>query len=253
MNSSPHRIPTAGVIIIGNEILSGRIQDQNLGYISAKLGEYGVQVVEAKFIADVEASIIKTVKEYADCYDYVFTTGGLGPTHDDITAASIAKAFNAPLETNETALRSIEIRCGKIDENSNSTIMAEFPKGSTLIPEPISGAPGFKIGNVHVMAGIPQIMRSMFDHVLLSIQRGSPISSQTICCFLNEGIIAKKLSTIQMKYPEVDIGSYPFWTQGTFGASIVVRGTDNSIITRAIEDVSEMVKELGGNPIMEAA
>jgi molybdenum cofactor synthesis domain-containing protein len=253
MNVMQNKTPTAGVIIIGNEILSGRTQDLNLAYIATKLGEYGVQVTEAKFIADVESIIIKTVLEYSKSYDYVFTTGGLGPTHDDITTSSIAKAFDVPLETNEDVLRAIEIRCGKLDKNSNSTIMAMFPKGSRLIPEPISGSPGFIIENVHVMAGIPEIMRSMLDYILLSIKQGAPITSQTLCCHLNEGIIAKGLKVIQTKYPLVDIGSYPLWAQGTFGASIVVRGINESIIKEAITEVSEMVIQLGGVPILEAA
>ena len=245
--------PTAGIIIIGNEILSGRTQDLNLSYIADKLGSHGVKIAEATIITDEEAVIIKTVLEYSKAYDFVFTTGGIGPTHDDITAASIAKAFSLDLEVNNTALTMMENQWGKVKQDDNRTIMAMMPVGAKLIDNPISGSPGFNIENVYVMAGIPEVMRAMLDCILPSIKHGSPFNSQTVKCYLSESVLAKGLKEIQKSHLEVEIGSYPFWTKGSFGASIVIRGTNNLEILKTVKQVCNLIKTLGAEPIIEVA
>ena len=242
---------TAGIIITGNEVLSGRTKDENLSYIAKKLGGLGIKIVEARIIADVEAHIIKTVLEYSKTFDYVFTTGGIGPTHDDITAACIAKAFNTKLEENAEVLQLLEDRWGKVVAGDNRKIMAMAPVGAKLIYNPISGAPGFILENVYVMAGIPEIMRAMLDGVLASLRHGAPILAKTVRCFLGESVIADGLAEIQNNHPEIEIGSYPFWNHGSFGASIVMRGTNNQEIIKVVQEVSDLIIKLGGKPTIE--
>ncbi len=239
---------TACLIIIGNEILSGRTPDRNVAYAAKWLNEKGIQVREVRVIPDVEETIVATVNECRATFDYVFTTGGIGPTHDDITSASVARAFGVPIVRNEEARRLLEDQYIPGDLTEARLKMADIPAGAELIENPISRAPGFQIENVFVMAGVPAIMRAMFDSVQHRLVGGAPVASRQIACFLAEGQIAKALGDIQDRYPDLDIGSYPFWKMRKFGVSVVLRGTDTDILEAATEEVRDMIRGFGGEP-----
>jgi molybdenum cofactor synthesis domain-containing protein len=236
---------TAAMLIIGNEILSGRTQDANLAYVALGLNEVGVRLKEARVIADDEAEIIAAVNALRAKYDYVFTSGGIGPTHDDITAECIAKAFGVKLLRDPRAVERLERQMGAANLNEARLRMANIPEGGDLIDNPVSGAPGFRIGNVHVMAGIPRIMQAMFDGVRHSLKGGKKMLSQTIDLYTGEGNVAAGLTEIQNARLEVEIGSYPFSRKGVFGTAIVARGTDPAKVADAIDAVRALVVSLG--------
>jgi molybdenum cofactor synthesis domain-containing protein len=245
---------TACLLIIGNEILSGRTQDANLAYLAKGLNEVGVRLREVRVIPDVAETIIATVNEVRSKHDYVFTTGGIGPTHDDITAQCVARAFGLPLVLDPEAQRRLEIRYramgGQIELNEARLRMAHVPEGAALIDNPVSAAPGFQIGNVFVMAGVPLIAQAMFDSVKHRLTGGAKMLSRSVNCRLAEGTIAKDLGEIQAEYPEIDIGSYPFWSRGGgFGVSLVLRGTETEMLGRAAGAVAAMITRLGGEPV----
>jgi molybdenum cofactor synthesis domain-containing protein len=245
---------TACLLIIGNEILSGRTQDANLAYLAKGLNEVGVRLREARVIPDVPETIIATVNTVRAQYDYVFTTGGIGPTHDDITAECVARAFGVKLVLDPEAKRRLEVRYramgGQIELNEARLRMAHVPEGAILIDNAVSAAPGFQIGNVFVMAGVPVIAQAMFDAVKHRLVGGAKVLARSINCRLSEGTIAADLARIQDDYPEIDIGSYPFWSRGGgFGVSLVLRGTDPGTLNNAAEAVAAMVMRLGGEPI----
>ena len=250
---SEEKIVTAGVLIIGNEILSGRTQDTNLAYIAQGLGQVGVTLREARVIPDVAEVIIATVNEMRAMFDYVFTTGGIGPTHDDITSESIARAFGVPWTLHPEAheLMVARYRQQGVELNEARLRMAHTPEGASLIRNPVSGAPGFRIGNVFIMAGIPRVMQGMFDSAKQELKGGRPMLSRSIACHLPEGIIAKGLGEIQGRYPDLDIGSYPFYRTGAFGTSLVLRGRDAERLAAGTEEVMALVRALGGNPVEE--
>jgi molybdenum cofactor synthesis domain-containing protein len=238
---------TAAVILIGNEILSGRTQDANLGYLAQHLNETGVRVMEARVVADIEADIIEAVNACRGRHHYVFTTGGIGPTHDDITAAAIAKAFDLPLTLDAEAVRRLESHypAGKL--NAARKRMAMVPAGAALIDNPISAAPGFRIGNVFVLAGVPLIMRAMFDSIAHSLSGGVPMRSRTFRTNLAEGTMAADLAALQARYADVEIGSYPsFGRPGETGVRIVLRGTDANRLQAAGGEFAAMASRLGG-------
>jgi molybdenum cofactor synthesis domain-containing protein len=238
----------AGLIIIGNEILSGRTADANTPWIAERLTGRGILLVEVRTIPDVERMIIDTVRELSGLYDYVFTTGGIGPTHDDITSDSIAKAFDVPLHQDPDAFKLLEDYYG-IENLSDARLkMAMVPKGAKLIPNPISAAPGFIINNVHVMAGVPRIMQAMMDHILNEIKAGKPILSNTITCTLPESQVADDLTALQEKFPTIDIGSYPHYRGGSLGLSLVLRGTDNEQLDLATAETIKIVRNHGDEP-----
>jgi len=244
---------TAAVIVIGNEILSGRTQDQNIQYIAKGLNEAGVRLTEVRVVPDVEAAIVKAVNEMRAAHDYVFTTGGIGPTHDDITAGSVAKALALPLERNA---RAVEIMRGMYkpeDLNESRLRMAEMPVGAELVDNSVSGIPGFRIANVFVMAGVPSVMRSMFDSVRHGLRGGAPVRSRAVATTLFEGDIAEGLSLLQARYPDVDIGSYPFYRRGKFGVTVVLRAPDDARLGEAAAELVVFLDRKGGNPSEEAA
>jgi len=243
------RVVTAAVLIIGNEILSGRTQDVNLTYLAKQLSELGVRLHEARVVADVEADIVAAVNACRERYDYVFTTGGIGPTHDDITAECIAKAFGLPLIRNPEAVARLERHYEPGMLNEARLRMANTPQGATLIDNPVSIAPGFQIGNVFVLAGVPRIMQAMFDGLRARLVGGAPMLSRTVGAFVAEGAIAKGLGELQQRHPALDIGSYPYFRQGRFGASFVLRGTERTQIDAAAVELRALIKELGGDPI----
>ncbi len=245
------KIVTACVLIIGNEILSGRTQDANLAYIAIGLNEVGVTLREARVIPDIREVIVATVNELRAKYDYVFTTGGIGPTHDDITSECVAKAFGVPWTLHPEAHKIFLEHYKPGELNEARLRMAHTPEGASLIINPVSRAPGFRMGNVFVMAGIPRVMQAMFDAVKHDLRGGRPMLSRSVSCHLPEGVIAKGLGEVQVRYPDLDIGSYPFYRRGEFGTSLVLRGRDAERLAAGTEEVVALVRGLGGDPVEE--
>jgi molybdenum cofactor synthesis domain-containing protein len=235
------KAPTACIVIIGNEILSGRTQDKNLAWLAKELNECGIRLMETRVIPDIEQIIIDTVNACRRSFDYVFTTGGIGPTHDDITSAAIAKAFGLPCERHKKAETTLLEHYGKEKLNAARLKMAEMPRGATLIENKISAAPGFKIENVYVMAGIPGVMQAMFTTLKHSLKGGDKILSRTVSAYIAEGTIAEGLSTIQDSFPDVEIGSYPFMREGRLGTSLVGRSTHAARLDAAMRQVRELL------------
>lgn len=238
----------AALVIIGNEILSGRTTDANTPWIAERLTERGILLAEVRIIPDVERVIIDTVNDLRGKYDYVFTTGGIGPTHDDITAECIAKAFGVSLVKDANAFTALEHYYGIENLTPPRAKMALIPEGAQLIPNPVSAAPGFIIGNVHVMAGVPRIMQAMMDHLLSEIKAGKPILSNSISCSLPESRVADDLTALQEKYPDIDIGSYPHYRGGHLGLSLVLRGTNNENLDLATSEILAIIKKHGDAP-----
>jgi len=244
-------IVTAAVLIIGNEILSGRTQDTNLNYIARGLGEVGVVLREARVIPDIPDTIIATVNTLRAAHDYVFTTGGIGPTHDDITSECVARAFGLPLTIHPDAHRMFLSYYAPGELNEARLRMAKTPEGATLIPNAVSRAPGFRMENVFVMAGIPSVMQAMFDNVKASLKGGPPVLSRTVSCGVPEGLLAQGLGEIQARHPDLDIGSYPFTRRGNFGVALVLRGREPAKLDAAKDEVAALIRTLGGTPVEE--
>lgn len=244
----PEPAVTACVLIIGNEVLSGQTRDANLAFLGERLNALGVRLREARVIPDDEAVIVATVNEVRRAFDYVFTTGGIGPTHDDITAAALAKAFGVPLIRNPEARRILEAFYSPGQLNAARLRMAETPEGAELIENPISAAPGFRMENVFVMAGIPEVMRAMFGSIGHKLSGGTPLLSRAIVAELQEGKLAEGLAAIQAAYPDVEIGSYPFHRGGRFGARLVLRSTEAERLAGAGREVEALVRSLGAEP-----
>lgn len=236
---------TACVVIIGNEILSGRTQDANLQYLAKRLGEWGVRMKEARVIPDIEETIVRTINEVRAAFDYVFTTGGIGPTHDDITADAIAKAFGVALPVNPEARAMLEARWKQTGTEVNEARlrMARIPEGASLIVNSVSAAPGFRIGNVHVMAGVPKIMLAMLEAIAPTLQGGRKVKSITIRCRVGEGTIGGPFGLIQAEFPDVKMGSYPQMGQTTVMTELVLRSSDEGRLAEAAARVREMVTE----------
>lgn len=249
--STPRQTPgkvTACVIIIGNEILSGRTQDTNLNFLARTLGRWGIQIREARVIPDIESVIIDTVNELRVRYDYVFTTGGIGPTHDDITADCIAKAFGVKLvESEEIAVR-IRVRPAPPDVMAARLRMARIPEGADLIDNTTGGPQGFRIGNVHVMAGIPSVMQAMVTTLGDKLEHGAIVRSCSVTAYLGESSIASGFSAVQDRYPDFDLGSYPFFRDGRYGTNLVIRGTDEDRMRAALDEVKALITAAGGTP-----
>ncbi|MBA4249360.1 MAG: competence/damage-inducible protein A [Candidatus Puniceispirillum sp.] len=240
---------TASILIIGNEVLSGRTQDTNINYIARNLKIKGISLVEVRIIKDDEVAIINTVKQLSQQCDYLFTTGGIGPTHDDITSLTIAKCFGLAYEIHPKALEILKEYYG--DEfNDNRKKMAYLPQGAHLIENPVSKAPGFIVHNVYCMAGMPKVMKAMFQHVLPKLKNGNPIFTVEIKTNLIEGIMARHLSDIQKNHSDVEIGSYPFYNQPPdIGVVLVVCGTDELHVNQAVESIVEMILIFKGDVI----
>ncbi|MBJ56719.1 MAG: competence/damage-inducible protein A [Rickettsiales bacterium] len=229
---------SAAILIIGNEILSGKTQDKNIKFISDRCNKIGIRLREVRIIEDIKKIIINNIRTLSKNFDYVFTTGGIGPTHDDITAASVAEAFERNLILNKKAKSLLEEYYKKSGVNLNESRlkMAYIPKNAFLIKNSISAAPGFKIKNVWVMAGIPKIMQAMFiEGVEPHINKGTPICSQSIKVYIPEGEIAKILEKTQQKFLNIDIGSYPFYKPPKIGTTITCRGPDKKLVIEAIK------------------
>ncbi len=243
---SDSSIITAGIIIIGNEILSGRTQDVNLAYMGKQLDALGIGIMESRVIPDIEQTIIDSVNHFRKTYTYVFTTGGIGPTHDDITSAAIAKTFKVELEKNPEAVRLIEKYYEPSDISEARMKMAHIPEGARLIDNPLSGAPGFQIENVFVMAGVPAITRLMFDGLTDRLVGGDPIITINIATNIGEGIFAEGLTKLQNEYSDISIGSYPHFKQRKLEVNLVMRGTDVKELEELKEKLVIMIAKLGG-------
>ena len=241
-------IYSAALVIIGNEILAGRTQDTNTPWIAERLTAHGIVLAEVRIIPDEKAEIIHTVNDLRGKFDYVFTTGGIGPTHDDITAESVAGAFGVALVENEQALKMLEEHYGADELTPPRAKMSMIPEGAQLIPNPVTAAPGFIIENVHVMAGVPRIMQAMLDHVLGIIRAGKPILSNTVACSLTESAVAAELSALQEKYPDVQLGSYPHYRGGVLGLSLVLRGTNKDHLEKATAELIALIRAHGDEP-----
>ena len=233
----------AAIIIIGNEILSGRTQDTNTGTIALWLNSIGVKVQEVRVIPDIEELIINTVNQLRKLNDYIFTTGGIGPTHDDITAESISKAFNLDYEIHKEAFKILEAYYKEGEFNEGRQKMVWMPKDAKLILNPTSGAPGFSIENVFCLPGVPSILKSMLGGLKNQIIGGEPILSSTISLRTVESEIAKSLTNVQNNNKDVEIGSYPFFQAGKLGVSIVIRSENKSKIDQCSLEILDFVKK----------
>ena len=239
---------TACVLIIGNEILSGRTQDVNLNHIALTLGGWGIQVREARVVPDIDSAIVDAVNYARETYDYVFTTGGIGPTHDDITADCIAEAFGVPIVINETIADLIKQRPAPPDVMESRMRMARVPEGAQLVDNATGGPPGFRVDNVYVMAGIPGVMQAMLASLDGKLRRGPIVRTRSVTAFLGESQIAGALREIQDRYPSVDLGSYPFFKQERYGTSLVMRGTDEGLLDEMLEAVKQAIVAAGETP-----
>ena len=238
-----NKIVNAAILIIGNEILSGRTQDTNTGTIALWLNSIGVKVKEVRVIPDIEKNIIDTVNVLRKANDYVFTTGGIGPTHDDITAESISKAFKLDYEIHKEAFKILEAYYKPGEFNEGRQKMVWMPKEAKLILNPTSGAPGFNIENVFCLPGVPSILKSMLGGLKNKIVGGKPILSHTISLRTVESEIANPLTKVQNNNKDVEIGSYPFFQAGKLGVSIVIRSEDQSKVDKCTFQILEFVNE----------
>ena len=238
--------PTAAVLLIGNEVLSGRTKDKNLGFIADYLSSLGIDLMEARVIADDESDIIAAVNALRARYTYIFSTGGIGPTHDDITADCMAKAFGVGISHHPEAVEILTAYYREVGREANEARMrmARIPEGATLIDNPISKAPGFRIGNVFVMAGVPKIMQAMMDALAPQLTTGTVAQSITIEFQGGEGDVAKPLGAIQDQFPTVTIGSYPIESPQGYATNLVLRARDGDALAEAAQAVSIMAEGL---------
>jgi molybdenum cofactor synthesis domain-containing protein len=248
-------IPTAAVLLIGDEILSGRTKDANLGWIADWLTALGIDLKEARVVSDDDAEIVAALNALRARYTYVFTTGGIGPTHDDITADAVAKAFGVGIDHHPEAVAILRAHFAErgLPETEARMRMARIPDTAELISNAVSKAPGFHIGNVFVMAGVPKIMQSMLETVTPKLTGGRKMLSRTVTLNLGEGDVAKRLKEIQQAHDGVMIGSYPFEKEGgRYGTNIVIRSRDEDRMNAAADEVSKIPDEIHAKPPEEA-
>jgi molybdenum cofactor synthesis domain-containing protein len=242
---------SAAILVIGDEILSGRTQDTNSHTIARFLTMMGIDLKEVRTVGDVEAEIVAALNALRERYDIVFTTGGIGPTHDDITADAVAKAFGLPIGYHPDAYAMLEARYPPGEFTEARKRMARTPHGASLIVNSVTAAPGFHIGNVYVLAGVPKVMAAMLETLAHQLPRGTAMTSVTVEADMAEGKIAAGLAGLQKENPDVAIGSYPFYREGAanpFGAQLVIRGRDAQAVERAVAALERMLKELGAAP-----
>jgi molybdenum cofactor synthesis domain-containing protein len=245
--TDPNRTVTACLLIIGNEILSGRTKDANLQFLALELNRLGVRLTECRVIPDIEQTIVDTVNEVRRKFDYVFTTGGIGPTHDDITADCIAKAFGVGISEHPEAVARMTRHYGDPALFTPARRrMARAPHGAVLVDNPVSVAPGFQMENVFTFAGIPAVMQAMFNSMKHRLVGGSPVLSRTVRTNLPEGIIAEPLGSLQQRFEDVDIGSYPAFRNGKPSVSLVLRGTDDARLLAAAAELIDTLKGMNG-------
>jgi molybdenum cofactor synthesis domain-containing protein len=245
--SPPVKTVTACIVVIGNEILSGRTRDSNIQYLATELGALGVRVMECRVIPDIEATIVATINEVRAKFDYVFTTGGIGPTHDDITADSIAKAFGVGISEHPEAVARMTRHYGDPALFTPARRrMARVPHGGTLVDNPVSVAPGFQMENVFTFAGIPKVAEAMFQSMKHRLVGGDPMLSRTVRTNLPEGIIAEPLGALQQRYEDLDIGSYPAFRNGKPSVSLVLRGIDPARLEVAAAELMATIRTMNG-------
>ena len=234
--------PSAAMLVIGDEILSGRTRDANMHYLAGELTKMGIDLKEVRVVSDDAPAIIAATKQLSASYDHVFTSGGIGPTHDDITADCIAAAFDRPIDVRADARKLLADMYAETGRELNEARlrMARIPDGAILIDNPVSTAPGFTIENVHVMAGVPAVFQAMVATVLPQLTGGKPLLSQSLRLMQGEGDIATPLAQLAKANPDLSIGSYPFQKDGDFGANIVIRGTDGAMVDAAILSLRKM-------------
>lgn len=246
---------TAAVLLIGDEILSGRTQDVNLATIARFLNPLGIDLLEARVVPDFEGEIAAAINALRNRYSYVFTTGGIGPTHDDITTDAIASAFGLAVEYDETAMAILAARYRPEEFNESRRRMARIPRGASLIRNPVSAAPGFQIENVFVMAGVPRIMQAMLEDIRPRLEAGVPVISRSLRTSLPEGRIAAPLEAVQIAHPDLRIGSYPFYAATSAGSSngtvLVVRGRNKANVDLATGEIIRIAAEFGGAAVEE--
>ena len=236
--------PTAAMLVIGDEILSGRTRDSNMYFLAQQLTQAGIDLTEVRVVSDDQDAIVSAVKALSAGFTHVFTSGGIGPTHDDITADCIAKAFDASIDVRDDARALLEAHYKRTGGELNVARlrMARIPEGATLIENPVSVAPGFTLENVHVMAGVSEVFEAMVASVLPQLTGGSPLLSQSLRVMRGEGEIAAFLSDLATSHPDLSIGCYPFHKDGVFGANVVVRGADGAQVDAAM---TKLVTEYG--------
>lgn len=247
MEVTPKEV-TAAILIIGDEILSGRTKDTNTSTIALFLGERGIEVRETRTIPDVEETIVEAVNSYRARFDYVFTTGGIGPTHDDITADSMAKAFGVGIDYHPEVLKLFGEHYAEGQLNEARMRMARIPDGADLIDNPVSKAPGFNLENVFVMAGIPIIVEAMLDSLGSKLTGGPKMLSVTVAGHVTEGNIANPLEALEKKFASVKAGSYPFYRGNKYGVSMVLRSTDRAELEAAAAEAAAFVEGFGAEP-----
>ncbi len=238
------QIVTAAILAIGDELLSGRTKDKNIGHLADMLLLAGIDLKEVRIVADEEDAIVEALNALRTKYDYVFTSGGIGPTHDDITADAVSKAFGVACHHDEKAMALLGdmYKRREMEFTEARQRMARMPVGAKHIPNPVSTAPGFNIGNVYVMAGVPQVFQAMVDAVIPTLRTGTPVLSLAISCPYGEGDIGTPLAAIQKAHPETSIGSYPRYVGQKFSTEIVVRGRSQGVIDAAGADVAAMIE-----------
>ena len=240
---------TAAVLIIGDEILSGRTQDTNVNFIAKLLGAYGVDLAEARVVPDLKDEIIAALNALRAKYDYVITTGGIGPTHDDITADCVAEAFGVKLYEHPEIIEMMQSRWqGEL--NAARRRMARVPEGGSLVKNAVQGPPGFQIGNVFVLAGVPMVMRGMMDDVVPRLRTGAVVISRTVRVEgAGEGVIAEPLANLAKAHPELSIGSYPFFGPQGYGSNLVVRGRDGAGVEQTVDELIAALADIGAKSI----
>lgn len=245
------RVWTAALLVIGDEILSGRTEDRNIAQVARWLNTQGIRLREVRVVADKEDAIVGAVNALRPSYDYLFTTGGIGPTHDDITVDSIAAAFGVPVIIHPDGRRILEeyYRDRPLGLTEARLRMARVPAGAELIPNPTSGAPGVKIGNVFILAGIPSVAKAMLEALDGRLEGGQPLVSVTVRAHAAESEVAELLKDVQDEHPGASIGSYPFYRDGGFGADFVVRSDDEQLAERCAKALSQKLREAGYEPV----
>ena len=240
---------TAAVLVIGDEILSGRTQDTNSSYIAKWLGELGIQLGEIRVVPDIQDEIIAALNALRARYAYVFTTGGIGPTHDDITADAVATAFGVGIDYHPQAMEILGAHYAPGEFTDARKRMARIAKGAELIENPISKAPGFSIGNVFVMAGIPVVMHAMLESLRHRLVGGARVLSQAVGGAVAEGQVAEALGVLHAEFPDVSFGSYPYYRDNGYGVNFVMRSTDREQLGKAVDGVRQMIRNVGAEPV----
>ncbi|MBU0779037.1 MAG: competence/damage-inducible protein A [Alphaproteobacteria bacterium] len=234
--------PTAAMLVIGDEILSGRTRDSNTNYLAKALTDVGIDLKEARVVSDDQPAVVAAVKALSDAYDHVFTSGGIGPTHDDITADAIGAAFGAHVGVRDDARALLQAHYDRAGTTLNEARlrMARIPDGAALIDNPVSTAPGFTIKNVNVMAGVPSVFEAMVASVISKLAHGAPLLSENWRIMRGEGDVAAPLAQIAADHPDLSLGSYPFQKDGAYGTNIVIRGTDQTRVSAAMAQLQAL-------------